>query len=980
MQHTPHRPMSLGTACPHDTSLHDVGELPSSIVATQVAEISDDFCALRLCCKAAYGAGIPVYSSNRSSSSSNILHSTSQIGISRQTTLLHLASRVFLEPPVASNELASPCQATQMLSHHPAVTTLLISQPSNLVNPRQILLHAVPNALPLLLRLSISLRDEEILNGMAAVVNIEIDAACIARLHCLTHLTLHLCSLAPGFSEILAQLALLTVLHLDGSTGLGNLTFSDLAALQLVSMEHTDVSTLTFNNCKALESLNARASRSLVDCSISGSPSLTHLRLNGCRVLPRVDVRACAALEHLEVADCSVLTELLASGCCNLTTLFASTCALLTHMDIRGCSKLALLCVDELSPEQLDPHVQAALIDLTVQSNELSFLPLLPQLQELTLYSCIQFSMLDLASYTQLQCLILVACDALASICVPSCLQHLILNNCSQLLVLDTSQLSQLKQLSLEECNGLQLLDVFHLAHLTSLSVKECNSLTALAVSNCPMLNSVKVVSCCLADLVITHLLLLTDVNLASPKPRYGHIDVTVIQVQLQKCPTLANLTVKHTGVETLDVSCLSALQRMDASGCASLSEIDASGCASLQGLVLSGCSNMQRLNLTGTTCLCTLRMVGCTDLVDENPQLLDGSNLSDIHLSFNSTMPSPTAYTYLTHLHVEGCNEITAMDLSIFPNLRMLMVTSCPLLERLGVTGLHLLRILIVSECNSLMHIGGTWSEGRTRRVSPVFGGSLPDEFISQIRQLHITDCALQNLDLAFFPYLKDLSFKQCNELLALETRYCRGLKHLKMDTCEAISNLDVSNDFLCTLELVGMSSLLHLNLEGCTDLKSVHLSDSAIADLEFQKCHCLHSLSLGKLPSLARIIAVGLPSLTHVLVSECPKLQELNLSGSTACLDDICVGPESPISTLDLTLAPLLRERLLPAIRSTQCAVCLTGAITHAFLHSRIAHCVCSSCAKKVSCSHDGTEAHVPNALICLLCLAPSQLALIR
>ncbi|MEW5312871.1 MAG: hypothetical protein WDW38_004469 [Sanguina aurantia] len=429
-------------AKPVALSLSDIGELPASMVATDVAEEPFGFCSLRLCCKAAYGATQAAAYSTAADSST-----VRQNGLSRHTTRLNLSSRVFLTDAAATTDPIGPCAATDFLSRHPGVTNLTITRRIGAKQPHNIRLQPVSDALPRLLQLSVCLRSSCESLRAGELTSMTVDVTSLGRLHYLTHLSLEMCTVGPNFSAVLPKLVRLTHLSLDDSAGVSVLMILCLPELKRISMAHTDVVTLTVTDCPALDCLDANASPSLSSITINTCPSMTELQLDYCPCLLSVDLRSLVMLMHVSVIACSLLQELHMAGCCKLQSLQAASCDELALLDIRGCSVLEVLTVGRLAPNHPDLTLHPVLSDLSMHRSELSQFSAGVSLTQLSLNECNEVTALDLSSCKHLQVLSLMACGALTSISACPTLQQLVVVHCSVLSSLDLSLYGQLEYL-----------------------------------------------------------------------------------------------------------------------------------------------------------------------------------------------------------------------------------------------------------------------------------------------------------------------------------------------------------------------------------------------------------------------------------------------------------------------------------------------------------------------------------------------------
>lgn len=875
-------------------TLADIGELPSSIIASLVAQISTDFCALRLSCKAASGT--------RSAS-------TYQPGLCAQTTYLQLSTRALEIPAAAFFTSKQPVRsATKFITQQcVGVKHLTITQPSS---DTHIIVSLEPFAsiLPHLLTLSLHARGFGQGWDQSDVHYLSFGIGSISRLHCLESLTLDHCILGVGLSHVIAELTLLTALDLTCSEGVGILAVSNLQRLKQIGMPHTDVTELTVSNCPTLSSLDADFSLELNGFAIDGCAALIGLTMMFCSDLSKLNVSSCTALETLIVSDSEALIDLVARGCLNLRTLHAESCNLLEEIDITGCARLATLKCSSLAMGELELATCVGLKHLLLHNANLSALSACPTLQELHLRDCPCLSALDLSLY------------------------------------------SQLRTLKVSSSNMLELLHVADLDFLTELEVCNCHGMTAMLVSHCSMLSSVRVEAFHLPELRITDLPLLHNLHISS----IYNMPEGESELQVRNCPTLTSMTIHHATLTALDVSGTTSLNKLDASGCVLLHKLELASCPLISEVLVAQCSSLQQLDIGEAAQLHSLNLSQCRDLVYTNPQLLNSSSLTSLHVSFNGCLPDLSSLPMLSDLHLLSCSSLTTLDLSSCCGFLNLRIYECDMLRFIPLLNLSKVRELAVMSCSSLTCVGGeqplSFEEWRVMRPPAYHSTS---QLGTALEQLCISSCsALQHVDLSSYPRLNAVAIKECSSLKALKASSCHSLEVLKVRGCTALTTLAVSGlGKLGAVEFEQLSNLLNVGLTECVSLQRLTITGAAFDRLDLPGCRVLRLLNLGSCRNLRIIAATSLPLLTHVNVYACPSLQAVQLTGSTANLRKLEVGLDSDLAPMDLTEATVLEMTFSPARSTDKCPVCKTRTASHGFLHSTTVHRVCSICAYKAS-----------------------------
>ncbi|PKY50280.1 L domain-like protein [Rhizophagus irregularis] len=272
-------------------------------------------------------------------------------------------------------------------------------------------------------------------------------------------------------------------------------------------------------------------------------------------------------------------------------------------------------------------------------------------------------------------------------------LTKLKISGCSQLTLVDLSELSKLTNLSVTKCpniitlnystgltdlevSGSQLKEIglSRLTKLTSLSVTDCQKLTGLDCSS-TKLTSLKIINCPQLNKII------------------DKSQISGIWINESKSKT-KNLYVRgYSNLSTLD--CLkTGFTNLEINGCSQLNEVDLSKLPKITSLSVIDCSNLSNLDCSSTG-LTSLKISGCYRLekfdCSKLPKLtslsaidclkltkLDCSNSEITDLEVSDLIELNCSNTSIKELSLNLCPYITKLDCSNNKNLKNLDISNC--------------------------------------------------------------------------------------------------------------------------------------------------------------------------------------------------------------------------------------------------------------------------------------------------------------
>ncbi|TYI91678.1 hypothetical protein E1A91_D02G010400v1 [Gossypium mustelinum] len=307
-----------------------------------------------------------------------------------------------------------------------------------------------------------------------------------------------------------------------------------------------------------------------------------------------------------------------------------------------------------------------------------------------------------------------------------------------------------------------------------------------------------------------------------------------------------------------------------------------------LMELELNNCINCKSLPPLGQ--LQSLKFIALRNMEQlkriGNEFYCDGSSQCEIEVF-------PALKTFILR-QMRNLEEWTATTAAImFPCLEELLVSNCPLLESVPLTGQCLsLKKLCIEDCSRLSSIGdGLATSTVLEELTIVTCGdlfSIPNlNGFSALRSVHVSDCGR----LAIVPIagicssLKEFCISKCNGLSkigeGLSTSIC--LEELKLSGCVNLSSIP---------DLVGFSSLRILHISDCHELKIIPLHISSCPKLSrigdwLSTSTSLEELKLGGCANLSSIPdLVGFSSLRILDISKCHKLETIPIKGRCSSL----------------------------------------------------------------------------------------------
>ncbi|KAK8307780.1 hypothetical protein V6Z12_D02G009300 [Gossypium hirsutum] len=296
--------------------------------------------------------------------------------------------------------------------------------------------------------------------------------------------------------------------------------------------------------------------------------------------------------------------------------------------------------------------------------------------------------------------------------------------------------------------------------------------------------------------------------------------------------------------------------------------------------------------SITKLYMLQTLRFMGCREIA-----FPDGlRNLISVkHIHFDQQSSQPIELRHLKVLLVSNCPLLESVPLTgQCLSLKKLCIEDCSRLSSIGdglatstvleeltivkcgnlfsipnLNGFSALRSVYVSDCGSLgiFPIAGICSSLKEFCISKCNGLSKIGEGLSTsicLAELKLSDCAKLSFipDLEEFSSLRILDISDCHELETIPIRgRCPSLEKLHISSCPKLCKI---GDWLST-----STSLEELKLGGCANLSSIPdlVGFSSLRILDILNCHKLETVPIrGRYSSLKKL---------HV--SLCPKLSKI-------------------------------------------------------------------------------------------------------
>nr|AXU93652.1 RPP4/RPP5-like protein [Arabidopsis thaliana] len=445
-------------------------------------------------------------------------------------------------------------------------------------------------------------------------------------------------------------------------------------------------------------------------------------------------------------------------------------------------------------------------------------------------------------------------------------LESLILNNCKSLVTLPSTigNLQRLELLEMKECTGLEVLPTdVNLSSLETLNLSGCSSLRTF-----PLISTR--IEC----------LYLENTAIEEIPSTIGNLH-RLVRLEMKECTGLEVLPtdVNLSSLETLDLSGCSSLRSFPLISESikwlylentAIEEIpDLSKATKLESLILNNCKslvtlpstigNLQRLEL--------LEMKECTGL-EVLPTDVNLSSLETLNLSGCSSLRTfPLISTRIECLYLENTAiEEIPSTIGNLHRLVRLEMKECTGLEVLPTdVNLSSLETLDLSGCSSL-------------RSFPLISES--------IKWLYLENTAIEEIpDLSKATNLKNLKLNNCKSLVTLPTTIgnLQKLVSFEMKECTGLEVLptDVNLSSLMILDLSGCSSLRTFPLIS-TNIVWLYLENTAIEEIpstigNLQDLRCLYMKRCTGLELLPT--DVNLSSLIILDLSGCSSLRSFPL-----------------------------------------------------------------------------------------------------
>ncbi|XP_052484268.1 putative disease resistance protein RGA3 [Gossypium raimondii] len=242
-----------------------------------------------------------------------------------------------------------------------------------------------------------------------------------------------------------------------------------------------------------------------------------------------------------------------------------------------------------------------------------------------------------------------------------------------------------------------------------------------------------------------------------------------------------------------------------------------------------------------------------------------------------------------LKKLCIEDCSRLSSIGdgLATSTVLEELTIVKCgDLFSIPNLNGFSALRSVYVSDCGSLgiFPIAGICSSLKEFCISKCNGLSKIGEGLSTsicLAELKLSDCAKLSFipDLEEFSSLRILDISDCHELETIPIRgRCPSLEKLHISSCPKLCKI---GDWLST-----STSLEELKLGGCANLSSIPdlVGFSSLLILDILNCHKLETIPIrGRYSSLKKLHVSLCPKLSKIGdgLSTSTSLEELKLSG---------------------------------------------------------------------------------------------------
>ena len=266
--------------------------------------------------------------------------------------------------------------------------------------------------------------------------------------------------------------------------------------------------------------------------------------------------------------------------------------------------------------------------------------------------------------------------------------------------------------------------------------------------------------------------------------------------------------------------------------------------------------------------------------MLNEFPQGLDVSNNKALeNVSFMSCDMQSLNFSKLPatlkHLYLSN-NELTSVDLSGLPRLETIYLDENPKIQTVDFSKNPYLNRINISS-NPLIK-------------------SVDLAANKELVVFEAWDCNLESIDLSHTDLLENIAIKNSK------------VKNLKLGKTDNIQVLDISDNFIKTIPTTEMPALLSLSVAGnremtsldvtkCTDLISLSIDSTKIAEIDLSKSlaletltaskSALKSLDLSNTPMLSQLSIEGCQSFTDLDISKNPRMRILVIAGNKLGFD---------------------------------------------------------------------------------------------
>ncbi|KAH7404131.1 hypothetical protein KP509_15G012100 [Ceratopteris richardii] len=651
-------------------------------------------------------------------------------------------------------------------------------------------------------------------------------------------------------------------------SSLEHLDLQGCSSLEALSVLPTTLQNLVLNGCSSLQTVSA----SLPKLQIFGAQGCPNLR-----TLP-TDLGAC--IRVLSLMGCDGLSEWLAT---NQAALFPKLSSL-EHLDLRECSSLEALSVLPTTLQELYLNGCSSLHTVSAS---------LPKLQIFGAEGCPNLRTLPTELGTCMRELWLMRCDGLS--------EWLATNQAALF-----PKLSSLENLNLVECSSLEALSVLPTT-LQKLRLNGCSSLQTVNASlpklqifnaqGCPNLRTLPTeLGACMRELLLMGCDGLSEwlaTNQAALFPKLPSLEL----LDFQECSSLEALSVLPT-----------TLQKLWLNGCSSLRTVNAS-LPKLQIFNAQGCPNLRTLPTELGACMRELLLMGCDGLSEwlATNQAALFPKLSSLEIldlrectSLEALSVLPTT---LQKLLLRSCTSLQTVNASL-PNLQEFYAQRCPNLRTLPTELGACMRELALTGCDGLSEWLATNQTALFPKLSSLEHLDLHEcsslESLSvlptTLRKLYLNGCSSLQTVNAPLPKLQIFGAQGCPNLTTLPTELGACMRELWLMRCDGLLEWLATNQAALFPKL---SSLEHLDLQGCSSLEALSVLPTTLQNLVLNGCSSLQTVS-ASLPKLQIFGAQGCPNLRTLPTDLGACIRVLSLMG--------CDGLSEWLATNQAALFPKL------------------------------------------------------------------------